>query len=116
MADFVARYFVEFLCGIVVAILSYFMKRILGKIKRLELVENGMQALLKDRIIQAYNKCVDRGCCPIYELDNIEKLYVSYHELGGNGTITELMKKVRTMPTEPIEQSESDHDLGGEKT
>lgn len=116
MLNFVVRYFVEILCGLIVAVLSYFMKRISCKIKRLELVENGMQSLLRDRIIQAYNKNVDRGYCPIYDLDNIEKLYASYHELGGNGTITELMNKVRTMPTEPIAQSELDHYHGGKKT
>lgn len=116
MLDFVIKYFVEILCGLIVAVLSWFLRRISGKIKRLELVEGGMQALLRDRIIQAYNKNVDRGFCPIYERDNIEKLYTSYHELGGNGTITELMKKVRTMPTEPITQCESDHNHGGEKT
>lgn len=116
MLNFVVRYFVEILCGLIVAILSYFMKRISCKIKRLELVENGMQSLLRDRIIQAYNKNVDRGYCPIYDLDNIEKLYASYHELGGNGTITELMNKVRTMPTEPITQGKSDYNHGGEKT
>lgn len=116
MAEFVVRYFVEFLCGIVVVILSYFMKRILVKIKRLELVENGMQSLLRDRIIQAYNKNVDRGYCPIYDLDNIEKMYMDYHALGGNGTITELMNKVMSMPTEPITQGKSDYNHGGEKT
>lgn len=102
MISFMTNYFVEILCGAIVAVLSWFLKRISGKIRRLELVEGGMQALLRDRIIQAYNKCVDRGYCPIYERDNIEKLYASYHELGGNGTITELMNKVRVMPTEPI--------------
>lgn len=112
MADFVAQYFVEFLCGIVVAMLSYFMKRSLGKIKRLELVENGMQALLKDRIIAIYNKCADRGYCPIYERENAEKMYMDYHALGGNGTITDLVNKIMVMPTEKA--SELKH--GGEKT
>lgn len=112
MVDFVVRYFVEILCGIVVAILSYFMKRILGKIKRLELVENGMQALLRDRIIAIYNKCADRGYCPIYERENAEKMYNEYHALGGNGTITELMNKIMAMPTEKSSECE----CGGEQT
>ena len=112
MAEFVAQYFVEFLCGIVVVILSYFMKRILVKIKRFELVENGMQSLLKDRIIAIYNKCADRGYCPIYERENAEKMYKEYHALGGNGTITELMNKVMSMPTEKASESKR----GGEQT
>ena len=103
MLEFVVRYFVEIVCGIIVAIVSYFMKRFWGKIKRLELVEGGMQALLRDRIIQIYNHCADRGYCPIYERENAEKLYTQYHALGGNGTVTELMNKINAMPTEKPE-------------
>lgn len=103
VADVVTKYFVEIICGILVAILSYFLKRISSKIKRLDLVEGGMQALLRDRIIVIYNKCIDRGYCPIYERENVEKLYTQYHELGGNGTITELMNKIMAMPTEKQE-------------
>lgn len=103
LVDFVIRYFVEILCGVLVGVLSYFMKRVLGKIKRLELVEGGMQALLRDRIIQIYNHCMDRGFCPIYERENAEKLYTQYHALGGNGTVTDLMTKLKALPTEKIE-------------
>lgn len=115
MLAFFTKYFIEFLGGLIIAVLSYFLKRISAKVKRLELVENGMQALLRDRIIQAYNKCVDRGYCTIYERDNMEKLYASYHALGGNGTITELMKKARVMPTEPTTNCDcsNNNNIGG---
>jgi len=36
---------------------------------------------------------------PIYARENIEQLYAQYTNLGGNGTITELMNKLRAMPT-----------------
>ena len=32
-------------------------------------------------------------------LDNIEELYVYYTQLGGNGTIHQLVERIRTLPT-----------------
>lgn len=60
----------------------------------------GVQALLRDRIIQAYNHYQDKGFCPIYGMENVQALYLQYHNLGGNGTITELVEKLKSMPTE----------------
>ena len=65
----------------------------------------GVQALLRDRIIQAYNHYYsDYGYCPIYALENIEEMYNQYHALGGNGTITKLVEQLRTLPTEMKER------------
>ena len=36
----------------------------------------GVQALLRDRIIQAYNHYTEKGCCPIYGLENVEEMYL----------------------------------------
>ena len=58
----------------------------------------GVRALLRDRIIQAYNHYVDRGCCPIYGLENVERMYKAYHMLRGNGTVTRLVEELKQMP------------------
>lgn len=61
----------------------------------------GLRSLLRDRLIQAYNHYADtKGYCPIYARENITLMYDSYHNLGGNGTITELYKKLMKLPTE----------------
>ena len=60
----------------------------------------GVQALLRDRIIQAYNHYTDKGYCPIYGLENVESMYRQYHALGGNGAITELVDRLKELPTE----------------
>jgi hypothetical protein len=65
-----------------------------------EAIKLGIQALLRDRIIQSYNHYMDKGICPIYALENINALYTQYHALGGNGTITEIVKKLKNLPTE----------------
>lgn len=60
-------------------------------------MKKGLKALLRGDIVQIYNSCIEKGCCPIFQLENAESLYEAYHELGGNGTITQLMKELREM-------------------
>ena len=63
-------------------------------------VRDGMQALLRDRIIHSYNKYTEQGYCPIYAKENVKRMYAPYHELGGNDVATELMEKILELPTE----------------
>lgn len=61
---------------------------------------NGVRALLRDRIIQAYNYYLSKGCCPIYALENVERMYQAYHTLHGNGTVTKLVERLKQLPTD----------------
>lgn len=63
----------------------------------------GLRALLRDRLVQAYNQYMDKGYCPIYARENIQGLYQQYERLGGNGTIGGLMEKLRGLPTDERE-------------
>lgn len=70
------------------------------KTKNQSAVQAGVQALLRDRIIQAHNHYVDKGYIPVYGMDNVMKLYGAYHELGGNGSVTKLVDTLKELPTE----------------
>lgn len=61
---------------------------------------NGICALLRNGIIDAYNRYTEKGFIPIYALENVERMYESYHGLGGNGTVTELMERLKELPTQ----------------
>ena len=79
--------------------------RVLAKRQKHEAVKNkalceGVQALLRDRIIETYNHYNDKGYCPIYAKESMRRLYSAYHALGGNDVATELKEKVLAMPTE----------------
>ena len=39
----------------------------------------------------------------LYGRENVEAMYIQYHNLGGNGTITELKRKLDQLPTEEEE-------------
>ena len=71
-----------------------------------EALHDGMQALLRDRIIQAYNHYQDKGFCPIYGKENVKRMYDAYHVLGGNDVATQLKDTLIKMPEEPMEREE----------
>ena len=63
-------------------------------------VDDGVQALLRDRIIERYNHYMDQKHIPIYGMENVLDMYSAYHKLGGNGTITKLVDTLLELPTE----------------
>ena len=69
-------------------------------------IKMGMQALLRNDIIKVYNKSAERGHCPIYQKQALEKSYSAYHNLGGNDVATELYEETMKMPTEPPRDKE----------
>jgi hypothetical protein len=100
MQEWILRYWVEVLFCIISTGLAAGYKRLSSKVKEQDAIKLGIQALLRDRIVQCYNHYQEKGCCPIYALDNITALYTQYHALGGNGTVTELVERLKDLPTE----------------
>lgn len=100
MKEWILKYWLEVLFGAIIAGLFAGYKKLAGKLKEQDAIKLGIQALLRDRIIQSYNHYQEKGCCPIYALENVNALYTQYHALGGNGTVTELMERLKDMPTE----------------
>lgn len=70
---------------------------------KIRLLETGLQALLRAEIIRQHDKYMDKGYCSIYARDALDRVYESYHALGGNGTMTDLYKQTTALPTEPEE-------------
>lgn len=99
MPEWIARYWLEALFGVIVALLTFLYRRLAKRIKRLSAVEMGVQALLRDRIVQTYNHYHEKEFCPIYARENVEALYQQYKDLGGNGTVTTLVNRLKELPT-----------------
>lgn len=66
--------------------------------------DEGVKALLHDRIYSEYNECLKKGYATVDDIENLEHLYKPYHALGGNGTGTELFERIKKMPAEPAER------------
>lgn len=71
---------------------------------RQKALEFGVQALLRDRMLHNYNKYSEQGYAPIYAKENFENMYRQYHELGGNGVMTQLHIEFMELPTEKGEK------------
>lgn len=70
-----------------------------AKKKENDALKAGLQALLRDRIIQAYNHyCDDKKWIPIYALESINACYKSYEALGENGVINGLVEQLNKLP------------------
>lgn len=67
-------------------------------------IAGGVQSLLRESIVQNYNKYQDREYCPIYAKESMKKVYESYHGLGGNDVATKLYNTLLDMPEEPKER------------
>lgn len=83
-------------------VVSYVLMLYRQKKKENDALKAGLQALLRDRIIQAYNHYVqDRGWIPIYAKESIDACYRSYEALGDNGVIDNLMQQINELQNYP---------------
>lgn len=73
-----------------------------AKLKENRALKSGMQAMLRDRMIQSYTHfSEDKGWMPIYAKEAFEACYASYHNLGANGVMDGIHEKVRALPECP---------------
>lgn len=84
---------------IVGAVISYMFALYRAKKRENDALRAGVQALLRDRIIRAYNHYVcEKGWVPIYAKESIDACYKSYEALGDNGVIDSLMEQLNELP------------------
>ena len=58
----------------------------------------GVQALLRDRLLQGYKHYFEKGWADYNDRDNMENIYTQYHALGQNGVMDEMRKKFLELP------------------
>lgn len=92
MLDFIVKYYIQIIMGISVSAISVMMVAVYS-------LFSGVRALLRNEIIGAYNHYMLKGYIPIYAMENVHEMYLAYHRLGGNGTITKLVGEIKKMPS-----------------
>ena len=104
LISFVSAHWLEWLFTSVLAVLSFLFKSLQAQLKaeqaRSEAIAEGVQSLLRESIVNGYNRYQDRGFCPIYAKESMKRVYKAYHALGGNDVATELYTKLLKMPEE----------------
>jgi len=101
MWDFIAKYWLEFVFGLIVAALSAGYAKISKRLKdekvRNQAIENGVRDILRMQILDTYDRCKAAGSISVSRKDAIDSAYNSYHALGGNGTITQVHNELMAM-------------------
>lgn len=102
MWEFVVKYWLEFVFGLIVAGLSaaytHLSKRFKAEQAKNQAIENGLRDILRIQILDSYDRCVQNGrVISVSRKDAIDSAYKSYHALGGNGTITQAHREIMEM-------------------
>lgn len=99
MAEQIVQSIVMFLLG---AVLSYFSTRWSTALKKITVLEVGVQALLRDRMLFLHKTYAKSGqLIPQKDVENFESMYSAYKGLGGNGYMEDVHKVfIEEMPHE----------------
>ena len=102
MPDWITRYWVEWLFGIVAALAAASYRRVSKHMRHArrqdKALDDGMRALLRDRIISACDHYFEKGYAPVYARENITGMYEAYHSLGGDGIVTDMVRRAMELP------------------
>ena len=102
MIEFIIKYWLEIAFTLVVSAFSYLMKKIVSLHKRQKAIENGVQALLRNELINRYREYETKGEMTILDKENMELMFKEYENLGGNGTIKQMYDEMLELPTKII--------------
>lgn len=71
---------------------------------KIEQLQDGIRAVLRDRILQSCNYFIERGSITPLALENITLMHDSYKELHGNGLCDKQFEAVYALPIETYQQ------------
>lgn len=91
--------------SIISSVVAFIIGKLTGNMKRMEALERGVQAILRDRLYQTYNHHSEKGYASVHARENFENMYQQYHNLGKNGVMDDIREKFLELPTEPEERA-----------
>lgn len=106
MEQLIMNYVMQAVYTAAVLIVGYLWRSLKAAKNDNQLIKDGLCALLRDKILQRYEQCMNGGYCSIELREDMGKMYDDYIALGGNGVIKTVMAKLKELPTEPSEKTE----------
>lgn len=119
MPEWIVKYWVEWVFGLIITGLGVVVKHLSSKVKRereerealakksaaeTEALKSGMRSLLRRQILADCKQAMIDGYCDETVRDTIAAMYEAYHELDGNGAVTDAYKSMRQLPLVPMHQ------------
>ncbi len=80
--------------GVLTTLSGYMVWLLKGQKRDRDANSKGTMLLLRVQLIEYHDRYVALGHIPSYALQNFIEMYEAYHELGGNGMITEMYKEI----------------------
>lgn len=114
MPEWIVKYWVEWVFGLIIAILGGCFKHLSNKFKKeraerlekakrdeeeIKALKNGMRSLLRRQIIADCEAAQGEEYCDMTTKDTIKDMYDSYAALGGNGIVKIMVEQVTKLPT-----------------
>ena len=88
------RFLMETYAMVLPAVLGYIVWLLKRQKRDRDANGKGTMLLLRVQLIEYHDRCVALGHIPSYALENFIEMYEAYHELGGNGMVTEMYKEI----------------------
>ncbi len=63
-----------------------------------EALVQGVVAMLRDRLIDTMDHHIEAGWVPVHKAEAIHRMYMSYHNLGGNDIVTKTYQRFILLP------------------
>ena len=102
--QYISAHWTQWLFAGLLAILGWGYRTVSAQLKaekaKNDAIAEGVQSLLRESIVNSYNRYTDKGFMPIYAKESLKSAYSAYHRLGGNDVATELYNKMLRMQEE----------------
>jgi len=93
MLDIILKYWIEILLTTITSGVIYVFKQYIG-------LKEGLKALLRNEVVRIYETYSRLGYCPSYMKENVNEIYINYHNLKGNGMATSMINAINELPNE----------------
>lgn len=113
MGEFIIKYWLEVLFGLICAIFSFLFKKIIKRQeeekkkreeeeKKRKALENGVQALLRNELIKNFREYKVQNEVTLLDKENMDHMFTEYFNLGGNGMMQEVYEEFNKIPIKVI--------------
>ena len=108
MTNWMQTYWVEVGFGLILTLLGLAYRKIIKEVRQQKAIEEGIKALLWDRLYVLHDEACTKGYMSVDGLKNATNIYTQYHALGGNGVGTDLYERLKKLPRKECNGGKSD--------
>lgn len=84
--------------SLIAVIFGFIASRLKKTRAEVDAVKRGIQALLRDRLLETYQQAFVQGYADITVRENFVNMYNQYHNLGKNGVMDDIKDKFLDLP------------------